>query len=146
MSNMALSRKVLLGTLVAGGALAFVTLTIVGRGGAISGSTAEAATKGLLEHYLPLLTIAGAFLFSDHRRSNRSRYFVSSTETFAFAFIVVAIWAMLPPLLLVLSDTVEGAFRQLDSFKIFGSSLSVGAFTYYFASSTPHPTRTGNRL
>jgi hypothetical protein len=50
------------------------------------------------------------------------------------AKVVWAVWGILPPLLLLTTETVEGAMRYLDSAAV-ANTLPMGALTYYFSKS-----------
>lgn len=128
-------RAALMATALGGFVVSLTVLFYVARDGAVHPDGVKYGVKQVLEIYLPVLAIMGAFYFTgvgdgadaEHR---------SSTQSFVFAYVVSAVWLVAPPLLLGLTTwPVEGIFEFLndDSVGILGKTLAAGAVTYYFS-------------
>jgi hypothetical protein len=126
-------RRVLLALLLTGFLLSFAILAWVGRGGAISFQSAAPAIKGLLGHYVPLLSILAAFYFSEHAATDVGSS--TSVEAFVFASVVVAIWSLAPPVLIAAADTIQASMRILETLTVIGTSLTSASLVFYFSKS-----------
>jgi len=107
----------------------------VGGGGAVHREGIMLALEELLEIYLPLLAIMGAFYFADYRSDEDSPR-ASLVQPFIFSLIIVSVWAFAPPLLLALTVwPIEDIFSFLnsDAVGILGKTIAAGAVTYYFS-------------
>jgi hypothetical protein len=127
------TRAALTITMLVGGAAAFIVLGAIGRDGAISGEGMQEAQNYLLQFYLPLLAIVAAFYFAERRTRAAADRGGASAEAFALAFLIVALWVMLPPIIFALSDSYNAAIRTIDSVRLYGNSLSSGAVAFFFA-------------
>lgn len=133
MISATVGRRVLLIIVVAGFAAALIILTVVGRGGAVTDEAAGPVIARLLRLYVPLLALMASFYFSERGQSRRGRG--TTPETFWLATAVVFAWSFLAPILILLTEKVEGAVRTLDMFEVFGDTLAVAAIGFYFARS-----------
>jgi hypothetical protein len=127
------TRAALTIAVILGGAASFVVLGAIGRNGAISGEGMQEAQNYLLQFYLPLLAIVAAFYFAERRTTAAADRGSAPAEAFALAFVIVAIWVMLPPITFALSDSYNAAIRTIDSVRLYGNSLSTAAVTFFFA-------------
>jgi hypothetical protein len=134
-------RRVLFALILCALVLSFSVLAVIGRGGAISHGTAIHVVKRLIEFYAPLVGVLAGFYFSELGSSNGKTTHATSIEAFALATCLVGAWVSLPPLLLAVVDTVEGALRFLDTVAIVGA-LAMGALAFYFSKSSTTTERT----
>jgi uncharacterized integral membrane protein len=134
MTKSLIGRRIILVLMLSGFILSFIVLWWIGRNGAISFEAAAPAIKVLMQHYLPLLAILGGFYFSERAFVDQGGD--TSIETVAFALVVVGIWVLGPPILIAISQTIEGAMRLLDSGAIIGTSLVSACLAFYFSKSS----------
>jgi hypothetical protein len=127
-------RRTLLAIVLFSMVSAFLTLFVIGRGGAINQQNMATAIHQLLQLYLPPLGIIAAFYFAE--RSENGAHQSTTVDKLAFAVIIVAGWVLVPPLALAASPTYMAAFRLIDAFAPFGNALGSGAIAYYFSKSS----------
>lgn len=133
MTRSQVGRRIILVLILLGFIFSFMILWWVGRGGAISSETSSSAIKLLIGHYLPLLAILGGFYFSERAVVDQGSD--TSIETVAFALIIVGLWVLGPPILIAISQTIEGAMRLLDAGAVIGTSLVSACLAFYFSKS-----------
>jgi hypothetical protein len=121
--------------LLAGTFTAFLTLGIIARGGGLNPDSVSKAIKYLLEFYLPLLGVVSAFYLAGTGPQVQQALKARLPEAALLAVLIILGWSALPTLTLALSGTYEAAFRVLDSFKIYGSTLSSTAIAFVYAKS-----------
>jgi hypothetical protein len=129
-------RRALMLFVAAGFLLSLITLLYEARGGAVAGNIVQSVIARLLKLYVPLLALMTSFYFSERGDLQEGRK-ETSLDTFILATTVAATWSLLPAVLLVISQTVEGALRMLDTFEVFGNTLAVAALAFYFSRSGP---------
>ena len=134
---MKLSRKgvrgIAAGIFALGVAGAGFTLLWIGRGGAISPDGNRRLIKYLLEYFLPLASIAGAFYYAE--RNTPRPPVTTDLEAMLFALGVLAIWVLLPAAVFGLSETIESAMATMDIFKL-GNTLATAAVAFIYAKSS----------
>lgn len=130
--NRSVGRWLLMFLVLGGAILTMVVLFYKGAGGAIHNDAKATAFKQLIEIYLPLVTIMGAFFFSEPR-SRRAKASDPSLQTLVFAAVLTASWTITPPALLYFTDYIEDFFQYLESVKLLGEAVAAGAVSFYFA-------------
>lgn len=101
--------------------------------GMISNGTAYACLKNLLSIYLPLLGIMCGFYFSLRNNDSSERSANCNREKFAAAILFIGPISILPFIIIFFYDTVDGAFKLIDTYKMYGQTVCSAAITYYFA-------------
>jgi hypothetical protein len=112
----------------------YLLLWYVGRGGAVSEAVRNPAMRSLVSIYLPLIAIMGAFYFGEEVGDGCIDR-VTSRESYFFSLFVISLWTLAPPLFIFFSETVEMAFRAIDTVGAFGQTAAAGAVAFYFAKS-----------
>jgi len=89
------------------------------------------SVDALMTIYLPLVGVMGGFYLAEVHVDLRQGG--TSIETFAFAFLVVSVWVLAPPILLMRNFYIEDTLKLLKALRPWGDTIAALAVAYYFS-------------
>lgn len=117
-----------------------VVIVLRGSGGSLVSPAMTEALKLLVQFYLPMLAVITAFYFSESGKMKSTENSESTDfEIFFVTIVLVALWAFLPPISLIINDTYQSAFELTKNLKGYGDAIGVGALAYYFSQTSKIP-------
>lgn len=101
--------------------------------GYISIGTAKSCFQNIEGIFFPLIAIIAGFYFSNKYRKAINKCTIHTKEHFFVTLLIIVPISITPSILLVILDTVDSAFRVIDTYKMYGQAFCSAAITYYFA-------------